>query len=447
MLGIAIIALLVVFTIASVLAGRHIHDLKTFVSRTTPFFPLLCSIIASFVGSVFILWHVNEGFSHGITPFLAFLGFPLQLILIGCFIAPRRIDVLTMGDLFEASYGRSFKMIVGLIVVIFNLDVIRMCLYSLSFLLGQNYELHIYSSLFLLVFILGCSFGGIISVIWMSLLQCLLMVIAPVLCVFLIFYHYGNFSAFIAHIPSAHFEFPKYYSYGQIFSLFIAAFLGNALMAPIPQTMGMAKSKEHAKVGYIMAAIFIAIFAMFLNLCGMNIAMFIVIGNNLEHAFLLIPLWLNIFIGVGLCIATLSTINTFLNIAAVAFVHDVLKPLRIHYDDLRLVRICTFLFGVFCISLSFFKSSSLIDMLFFIYTFWGPLLLAPLLGIYFNKTISKKAFFIISCLTLLAMGLWHISGLEKATEIRDLVIGLAVNFVLYGVMRGGDDKRQIIRFL
>jgi len=395
-------------------------------------------MIATLIGGGSIMGTIETGFVNGITPLIGLLGFPLQFLLVAFIITPRRINMLTLGDLFEGSYGKGMRIFVGLMVVFFNLSILTTVMHSLGFMLGAftiPYA-QIFISACLLFFIMCSCFGGIVSVIWFSVLQCVFMIIALSLGLLLMIYYYESLGEFLARIPTTHWQFSNKYSYIKILSMFIGVLLGNALMPPMLQTINMAKSKEQAKAGYIIASLFIAFGIVFLIFCGMSMATLIDAKGGIFHNFLcIIPLWLKIFIVTGLLTAMLSSLNTFLNVAVVAFVHDILKPLHIKMNDLKAARIFTFIFGSICIIITLFMESSLFGMKLFVYQFWGPLFLAPLLGVYFKKTISKKAFFINTFLTLLAMGLWHFSGLEKTTEIRDLVIGLAVNFVLYGIAR------------
>jgi len=430
--------LLVIFIITSAIIGQKIKDLKAFTSTSAHFFSLICTVISSFIGGVFIIGHLEQGFSHGIAPFLTFLGFPLQLILIGFFITQRRIKTLTVGELFEPLYGRYAKIFIGFIVVGFNLGIVTIAFYSVGLILGQNIISYIYLVIFFLLFILSCSLGGISSVIWVSILEFIVIITTLFLGLIWSIYHYKSLNLLIGYIPITHWQILNGYSYAQLFSMFIATLLGNALMPSVIGTINIARSKQQAKMSYILAGLFITVFALFLNLCGMGVAGVCngcSIQNALDSVFLTAPFLLQVFIVIGLLVLTASK-DLFLNIAAVTFVNDILKTLRINIiDDLKLVRICMFVFGLTCITLSFFMSLSLIYSLLFLYKFWGPLFLASFLGIYFNKTISQRAFFINIAITFFTMTSWHISGLEKTTNIHDLVIGLTVNFVLYGVAR------------
>ena len=435
---IALIILLALLIVISIVVGRNIKTFKTFASVTLPLFPLICTIIASPIGGGSIIGGIESGFHNGIAPLIGLLGFPFQLILIAFFIAPKKLDMLTVGDLFEKNYGKDLKIAIGIVVIMFNLGIIITLVYSLDFILKlfvASYTSWIIICSF--IFILCCYFGGIVSVVWINIVQCLLMLIVPLLCFLLIFCYYDNLSVFIAHIPATHWQITSHYSYMKLFSMFIGFALGNMLMPSILQTINMAQSKHHAKISYLVASVFIALFAFFLVMCGISLAVLDVgnVDSIFKYALLKTPFSLRIVIALSVLIAIISSVKTYLNITAVTFVHDILIPLKIKGDALQAARTGVLIFGTICLMIALSVSASLLDMLLFTYTFWGPFFTTPLIGIYFHKTITTRQLYIISFLTFVAMALWQISGLNKATDIHNLVIGLAVNFVLYIIAR------------
>ncbi|USO02091.1 MAG: hypothetical protein H6850_03185 [Alphaproteobacteria bacterium] len=438
--------LLTLFLLLSVKVGENIVDIKTFSTTSLGSFSFICNVTSSFIGGIFILGNIENGFYYGISPLIGFLGFPFQLLLVGLMISPRRIKALTVGEMCELYYGKYFRIFMGLVVTIFNLSVITAMIYSMSLALTSFGPIAVVSTVICsLIFLLCCCYGGVITAVYLGVLQFLIMLLGVLIGTLVVIFCCEGVGGFFAAIPSGHFHFPDGHSYAKIFSIFIGFSLGNALMPPVLQTINLAQTKGQARSGYLMASFFIALFALFFTLCGMGFAAFNVgsLGDLFKNAFLLMPFWLKVFAAFGLLIAALSSVDTFLNIASTAFVKDVVKFLDSEVDELKAVRLCVFVFGFICLFPVLFISSDLFDVLFFIYKFWGPLLAAVLIGIHFKKPIQIKHFWVISFLTLCAMGLWNILGLEGKTDISDLVIGLGVNFLLYGLARGTQRQTQV----
>jgi len=430
--------LIFTFLLLSLIAKKNVKDLNTIASVSVGFLPLVCTVIAVPIGGGSIISIIENGFKYGISPLIGFLGFSLQLFIISLIFTSKRINILSVGDLFSQTYGTPAKVFTGFFVVIFNLGMIITMIRSISFALEPCVDLLIAPTICCAtVFIICCYIGGITSIIWTNIIQCIFMLISPVIGVALIYSYYDNFSQFINCIPKTHWKLYPEYSYVKSITIFTSFLLGNALMPPILHSLNMSKNVYHASYSHIIAGIFIAFFAFFLIACGMGFAATNInhTGNILSSIIIAAPFPLKIFIMSFVLTAILSSMNSFLHIAAITFVNDILKPFFRNINQLKAVKISVLILGAISIILVFFISLPLIDMLFFAYKFWGPLFLAPLVGIYFNKLISKAYLYINSFITICIMLLWNLFAFDQLTEINDLIIGVGANFVLYIITR------------
>ncbi|USO02703.1 MAG: hypothetical protein H6850_01810 [Alphaproteobacteria bacterium] len=437
----AITVFLILSFLFTIRFEKEMKSLRTFAFISTNSYVLTATIIASHIGSGAIIGGIESGASYGIFALLGLLGFPIQLILIAFFIAPKkRENIVTIGDFFEPHYGEWMKILTGFIVIIFNLGLIITLIYSMNttlfFFIGTS-TAYIMSALTLILAI-HCCFRGMILNVCMSILQCTLMFLALLMGWGFSVYYHGSFGQFLTHIPMQSWTISNSQSYVEIFSIFIGLMLGNALMPSVFQGLHMAETKAQAKMSFLLSGFCIAVFAAFLVLCGMGIMTFdINSASAFENLFLKAPPFLKIFIAIGLLIAILSSIVNLLNISIVALINDVLTPFRCRAKNLKIIIYTSALFfgGLSFIIAFFILSSSRLKMLFFIYKLWGPLFLTPILGIFYKKTIPGWAFFIIMLLTVFVMALWVILGLDKQTHIHELIVGLGANFILYTITR------------
>ncbi|USO02786.1 MAG: sodium:solute symporter family protein [Alphaproteobacteria bacterium] len=435
----ALLGLICVCILVGIITSRNIKDLSGFTVVPTSFFPLICTIVASFIGGGSIIGNIEKGFHHGIAPLIGFLGFPLQIILVGMFIAPKRMKALTVGDIFEQHYGKFAKIFVGVMWVIYSLGIITAMSYSMGLVLEPFIPLsrtHL-TIVNVVTVVFYCYFGGIKAVVWTDVLQFLLMIIGIPLALFYIVGEFGGMHNFMLHVPDQHWRVLDNYSYAKVTCIFLGFLFGDALIPPIIQRINMAKSNREARNSFFVSAVFIVIFAAVSNLWGIGLAASNtdVSGGILNNFLMTTPFSLNVLIVLGLIAAILSSADSYLNMAAATFVNDILKPLEVKIDDLKAARYLTITFGCIALFFALWVNASVFDMLLFIYKFWGPIFLMPLIGIYFNRTISTSHFYLIAAFTVAVMAIWDVMDIESATDISSLVVGLGFNFIAYVIAR------------
>ena len=91
----------------------------------------------------------------------------------------------------------------------------------------------------------------------------------------------------------------------------------------------------------------------------------------------------------------MSSADSFLNSASISFINDIVNPLRrVPLDDragLRWARLATLLTGA-CAIIFALKIRSVLDILFYAYNFWAPIILVPLAAALMGLGAPRAAF-------------------------------------------------------
>lgn len=121
----------------------------------------------------------------------------------------------------------------------------------------------------------------------------------------------------------------------------------------------------------------------------------------------------------------MSSADSFLNSASIAFSNDIVRPLRktplTAKAELMLARVVTLLVGiasmVFALSID-----SVIDILIYAYNFWAPTVLVPLTMAILGCYVSRKRFIAGAVAGIGSAIVWNVV-LQQPWQIDALVVG------------------------
>ncbi len=240
------------------------------------------------------------------------------------------LDSLSPGDILEKMYGREAKIIMGVTGLLESIAIISIQLIAFSFICHYFFSIsHAFSAFGALLFTLAYSLrGGIKTVIMSNILQFILfLIILPIICC-LILARLGSFDsllvAFATNSPEG----------SQAFDLNkdMAAFIYNALPALFPlalQRMVMAKDVHQLKKAFIANSLINFVFLACILIIGLYTYMMVPHAEAKTALFSVIGMLSPISKGLiifGLLTLLMSTINAFLNVAAVAITQDLFLP-------------------------------------------------------------------------------------------------------------------------
>jgi SSS family solute:Na+ symporter len=139
---------------------------------------------------------------------------------------------------------------------------------------------------------------------------------------------------------------------------------------------------------------------------------------------------------VGIVIASIicvvmSSAESFLNAASVAFTNDIVKPLMKKpleaSQELRIAKIFTLFCGIGAVIMAV-KVASVIDILIYAYHFWAPMMVVPLVAAIFGFRTSTKVYLTSVICGFVSMWVWQY-GLNNPYGLEGLVVGVIMNIV------------------
>lgn len=406
-------------------------------------FALFSTIVASFVGGGVVIGTAEKSFQFGIGHALGLLGFSLQLILTGWWIAPRigRFrDAITLGEVIARYYGKMPQVLTGILWLSFCIGILSAQMSAMgnliTSLLGYDRTFSILLSASIVIFY--CYVGGIRAVVATDLFQFFFLTLALVIVSYFGIQALNGWHQFIEKLPPHHLSPTSYFSPWELGLIFSSFLLGDLLIPPAFQRLLMGKSVEVARKAYIWAGLFIIpicflamshgfiAYAMSPDLPKEEITAFL-FQHTLSLPFAIIALF-------GFMAVIMSSADSYLNAAAGALVNDLITPVvgksLTKKQMLSLAKWSTIILG----SLSIFFAvavQDILDILLKTYQFWGPTLVIPLLGIFSNRPLPVWGFYCSVLAGGLTVVMWNTFDLEIATHFSALIAGFIANAFVY----------------
>jgi solute:Na+ symporter, SSS family len=439
--NVVIFVYLLAVLVIGLLAGRNIGDLRDYAvaGKSYGSIVIFATLSASFIGGGFSMGNAERVFLIGITNIVALWGFSLKELLVASHIAPRMKqypNAISVGDIMKVHYGTVAKVFAGIFGFILCAGILGAQVgaigYVFNLFLGIDRVWGI---------LLGCGIviiyatvGGMKSVIWTDVAQFVILAIGIPLTLYFGIEHAGGIEAVRDAIPANHLSLPTDpLALVALASLFLTFLLGETLVPPYLQRLLIGRSAKQTSRGTLYSGLFSIPFFAVTGLIGIvalaldpslnpNLAMPYVIQQSLP------PLMQGLVIAAIISII-MSSADSFLNAAAIAFSNDIVSPLRrkpmAPRAELRMARVITLAVGalsvIFAISIE-----SVLDILIYSYNFWAPIILVPLVCAILGARVSRTRFLVGAAAGIIAVLIWSYL-LEKPWGIDGLVVGVFAN--------------------
>ncbi|KEI71872.1 sodium:solute symporter family protein [Endozoicomonas elysicola] len=434
------------FLLVSLYQLRSIRSFATFALDRDSFgtLTIYCTILASGVGAGVIMGNAEKAYQGEWFYPLGCLGFALQL-WVTARLAPRIYqwrNCLSSGEILSNVYGgKDIRFISGALWLIFCMGIVAaqvIAIQRVVTMLIPGRETPVAAFLIISV-ILYSSLGGIRSVVTTDVIQAVILLLSLIaLTVWGIWFLGGIESTYqqlrVQNIQSSF--------TGQIPTLFIVFFgflLGDALIPISIQRVTMARSHQEAsKAMQLTAAV---IFAVIL-LCGLIglIANLLEPGQESQYTFNILlsalPFWLKLFVVSGLLAAIMSSCDSYLNTAAIAFSNDMLPAVTSPLSDrkqLMLGRIATLVIGTGAVIIAL-QVNDILDVLLGTFEAWGPTLLPPLFVALFYPRLPKLNFYLPCVAGLLTLFLWKWLAPDSIISTGGLLAGISGNMIFTALL-------------
>jgi SSS family solute:Na+ symporter len=289
------------------------------------------------------------------------------------------------------------------------------------------------------------------SVVWTDVIQFIVLFAGIPLTLYMGISHAGGWQHIADTVPASHLSLPS--EPGAIITLvalFLTFLLGETLVPPYVQRLLIGKNTDETSKGTLFSGLFSIPFFAVSGLIGL-VALSINPDINPNYAMpyvikeALPPLLQGIVIAAVISIV-MSSADSFLNASSIAFINDILKPLKKEAlgvkQELRYARMITLFVGtlsvVFALSIE-----SVIDILIYAYNFWAPTILVPLACAILGFYVSTKRFVLGAAAGIISAIAWN-ALLGSPMHIDGLVVGAFANMLAFFSVEKAEAKAYIM---
>ena len=429
-----------------IMAGRGVRSLHHFsvAGRSYSSAVVFATLSASFIGGGFTMGNAEKVFTWGIANIFALWGFSLKEILVATLIAPR-MDIfsqaISVGDIMEQAYGRTAKLVSGCFAVLLCAGIVGAQVgatgYIFKLFLGIPHSWGIFFGFGIVV--LYATIGGMKAVVLTDLLQFVILAVGIPLTLILGFSKAGGLEAIQAAVPAGHLSFLGSKTPLAFISLFLTFLLGETLVPPYVQRLLIGRSARETSRGTLLSGLFsIPFFAVTGGIGLVALTLKPELDPNMALPYVIqqaLPLGLKGIVVAGIIAVVMSSADSFLNGAAVAFSNDVVGPLRrrpmSERQALILAKCTTLLVGVLAIFFAI-KIESILDLLIYAYHFWAPVIVIPLAAALLGVKARARVFLSGCGAGLAGVALWNYL-LNAPGGVDGLIVGVLTNTVVFAV--------------
>ncbi len=427
-------------------AGRKVKDLEDYAvgGRGYSALVIAMTLSASFIGGGFTMGNSEKVFTLGIINILVLWGFSLKEILVATFIGPRMgrfPDAISVGDVMEVNYGKIGKVVTGIFSVLLCAGILGAQVGGMGYLFNLFLGLPVPMGILIgmSIVIIYDTLGGMRSVVATDVLQFCVLAVGIPLVLFLGIRQVGGIEALVARVPADHFNLTAHLSPVQILSLFLTFLLGETLVPPYVRRLFISRDTRAVCRGTLWSGLFsIPFFAIAGGIGLLALVLNPELNPNMALPYVVqtvLPIGLRGLVVAGIIAVVMSSADSFLNSASVAFVNDIVNPLRRQpltpKRGLLCARLATLVTGSISVVFAI-RIQSLIDILIYAYNFWSPVILVPLAATLLGVRAGTAAFCAGAAAGLCGVFIWN-QLLDSPGGFDGLLIGVFANLLVFCV--------------
>ncbi len=427
-------------------AGRKVKDLEDYAvgGRGYSALVIAMTLSASFIGGGFTMGNSEKVFTLGIINVLVLWGFSLKEILVATFIGPRMgrfPDAISVGDVMEVNYGKIGKVVTGIFSVLLCAGILGAQVGGMGYLFNLFLGLPVPMGILLgmSIVIIYDTLGGMRSVVATDVLQFCILAVGIPLVLFLGIRQVGGIEALVARVPADHFNLTAHLTPVQILSLFLTFLLGETLVPPYVRRLFISRNTRAICRGTLWSGLFsIPFFAIAGGIGLLALVLNPELNPNMALPYVVetvLPIGLRGLVVAGIIAVVMSSADSFLNSASVAFVNDIINPLRRQpltpKRGLLFARLATLVTGSISVVFAI-RIQSLLDILIYAYNFWSPIILVPLAATLLGVRAGTAAFCAGAAAGLCGVFIWN-QLLDSPGGFDGLLIGVFANLLVFCV--------------
>ncbi len=442
---IIVIVYLIAVLLIGLWAGRGMKGMQDFALAGKSFGMLVifATLSASFIGGGFSMGNAEKVFLIGVSNIVALWGFSIKEILVARYIAPRMgqyPQAISVGDIMDQHYGRGARIFSGFFAIALCAGILGAQVGAMGYVFNLFLDVDKVWGI-----LIGCSIviaystiGGMRAVVWTDVMQFIVLAVGIPLTLYYGLQYVGGWQALTEQVPAAHLRLPSEpLALLALLSLFLTFMLGETLVPPYLQRLLIGKSSKDVSRGSLLSGLFSIPFFAVTGLIGLvALAMQPGLDANLAMPYVIqeaVPPILQGIVAAAIVSIIMSSADSFLNSASIAFSNDIVAPLRKTplsvKAELRLTQWVTLLVGVLSIIFAL-SIDSVIDILIYAYNFWAPTVLVPLCMAVLGFYVSQRRFIAGAIAGISVAIIWN-TLLGGPLNVDGLVLGTAANLLAF----------------
>ncbi|NRB10044.1 MAG: sodium:solute symporter family protein [Rickettsiaceae bacterium] len=438
-----IVCFLIMNLVIGLYFGRGIKNIKEYAlgGRNFSTVTLASTVLATWISGSFFTVTMSQVYKDGMWFAIARLASPFNLLIVGLILAPRLkkfFGSLSVAETMGIYYGKYARIITAIAAISMASGWVALQITIFSMIFGyffniNNVDAIIASSIVLITY---SSFGGIKAVTFTDVFQFLTFgIFIPVFAVF-IWKIFGSAESIKNALQNPLFDYqqitdlrsPKLLN---SLSLFIF-FLIPALNPTMFQRILMAKDIKQIKYSFLIAALITLI--IYIIACFVSFVVFAHNPNIKQNDLIMYIIntysfpELKLILVLGIMAMIMSTADSWLNVGAVIFAHDICSPLQIKLkNELAISRLFTVFMGIMAVSLAL-NNKDLLELQLLVAGSYMPVVTVPLMMAVFGFRTTQKSFLIGTITAILVVIFWKIY-IQPVTNINSVIPGMLANLI------------------
>jgi len=440
-------------------SGRNTVSLEQYavVNRSFGAWVIFATMSASFIGGGFSTGNAAKVYLFGIANIVALWGFSAKEMLVATYIAPKVARIpgaISVGDIMASAYGKPGRVITGLAALFLCTGIVGAQVGAMGIVFNVFYGMDRMWGIALGcgIVILYTAFGGMRAVVFTDLIQFAVLAVGMPLVLFFGINHVGGIDALTAAVPADRLTVPgSHYTWIEMLGLFLVFMFGETLVPPYVQRLCIGRDVSRAARGTFFAGVFSIPFFAVTGLIGLvALAINPSLDPNLGMAEVVVTVMPPVLKGLVIAAVisiVMSSADSFLNSASIAFINDIVRPLRAKpVSDrqwLYLAQLVTFTVGVLSVIFAV-AIEGILDILIYAYTYWAPIVLVPLVATIYGYRKGVAGFIASAMAGLVVATVWD-NVLGAPFAIAGLVVGVFANLAVFSVMPSAQAAAADIR--
>ncbi|MCB1487597.1 MAG: sodium:solute symporter family protein [Bauldia sp.] len=416
------------------------------VGRSYGSLVIFATMAASFIGGGFSTGNAAKVFLFGVAAVVGLWGFSLKEILVAIFIAPkmdRFPNAISVGDIMATAYGKVGRVVTGLAALFLCAGIVGAQVGAIGIVFHVFYDIDRIWGIFIGcgIVILYTTFGGMRAVVMTDIIQFLILAIGmPLVLIFGISY-VGGVDALVAAVPADRLAIPgDHYTWLGLGGLFLVFMFGETLVPPYVQRLCIGRTAKQAARGTLYSGLFSIPFFAITGVIGLvALAIDPTLDSNLAMPKVVVTVMPPVLKGLVIAAVisiVMSSADSFLNSASIAFINDIVNPLRARAlsprASLFLAKVVTATVGVLSVIFAL-TISGILDILIYAYTYWAPVVLVPLIATIYGYRKGVQGFVAGAMTGLIVATFWD-NVLGQPWHVAGLAIGVVANLVVFSLM-------------